>query len=40
MDGGGSTALSINGTVVNKPSGGEERPVPTHFIIYDDQKTE
>ncbi len=40
MDGGGSTALSINGKVVNKPSGGEERPVPTHFLIYDDQKTE
>ena len=46
MDGGGSTALSINGKVVNTPSGGssqafgEERPVPTHFVIYDDQKTE
>ena len=38
MDGGGSTAMSINGTVVNKPSGGSERAVPTHFLIFDDKK--
>ena len=38
MDGGGSTALSINGKVVNTPSGGEERAVPTHFLIFDDNK--
>lgn len=38
MDGGGSTAISINGKVYNKPSGGHERAVPTHFLIFDDHK--
>lgn len=38
MDGGGSTAMSINGKVVNTPSGGSEREVPTHFLIFDDKK--
>ena len=38
MDGGGSTTLSINGSVVNKPSGGSERTLPTHILVFDDQK--
>lgn len=38
MDGGGSTTLSINGTVMNKPSGGSERTLPTHILVFDDQK--
>lgn len=38
MDGGGSTAISINGKVYNKPSGGSERAVPTHFLVFDDKK--
>lgn len=38
MDGGGSTTLSINGTVMNTPSGGSERTLPTHILVFDDQK--
>lgn len=38
MDGGGSTTLSINGTVMNKPSGGSERTLPTHILVFDNQK--
>lgn len=38
MDGGGSTTLSVNGKVMNKPSGGSERTLPTHILVFDDQK--
>ena len=38
MDGGGSTTLCINGKVVNTPSGGTERTLPTFFVLYDDKK--
>lgn len=34
LDGGGSTSLVLNGRVVNKPSDGNLRPVPTHFLFF------
>lgn len=34
LDGGGSTSLVLNGRVVNKPSDGSLRPVPTHFLFF------
>ncbi|AWB43984.1 exopolysaccharide biosynthesis protein [Paenibacillus sp. CAA11] len=34
LDGGGSTSLILNGRVVNHPSDGALRPVPTHFLFY------
>ncbi|GAB6988398.1 hypothetical protein JCM16418A_04480 [Paenibacillus pini] len=34
LDGGGSSSLILNGRVVNKPSDGNLRPVPTHFVFY------
>ncbi|MEC4567037.1 phosphodiester glycosidase family protein [Paenibacillus sp. CMAA1739] len=34
LDGGGSSSLILNGRVVNKPSDGNLRPVPTHFLFY------
>ncbi|MEF2966876.1 phosphodiester glycosidase family protein [Paenibacillus sp. M1] len=34
LDGGGSSSLVVNGRVVNKPSDGQLRPVPTHFLFF------
>jgi len=34
LDGGGSTSLVFNGRVVNKPSDGELRKLPTHFLFF------
>lgn len=34
LDGGGSSSLVFNGKVVNSPSDGELRPVPTHFLFF------
>jgi len=34
LDGGGSSSLIVNGRVVNNPSDGSLRPVPTHFLFY------
>ncbi|MDR0268759.1 phosphodiester glycosidase family protein [Paenibacillus sp.] len=34
LDGGGSSSLIVNGKVVNHPSDGSLRPVPTHFLFY------
>lgn len=34
LDGGGSSSLILNGRVVNHPSDGNLRPVPTNFIFY------
>jgi exopolysaccharide biosynthesis protein len=34
LDGGGSSSLILNGRVVNKPSDGNLRPVPTHFLFF------
>ncbi|MEC0180608.1 phosphodiester glycosidase family protein [Paenibacillus peoriae] len=34
LDGGGSSSLILNGRIVNKPSDGQLRPVPTHFLFY------
>ncbi|MCY9515212.1 phosphodiester glycosidase family protein [Paenibacillus apiarius] len=34
LDGGGSSTLVFNGRVVNSPSDGELRPLPTHFLFF------
>ncbi|MGZ7441692.1 phosphodiester glycosidase family protein [Paenibacillus sp. TH7-28] len=34
LDGGGSSSLIVNGRVVNSPSDGALRPVPTHFLFF------
>ncbi|WP_407669167.1 phosphodiester glycosidase family protein [Paenibacillus algicola] len=34
LDGGGSSSLILNGRVVNRPSDGQLRPVPTHFLFF------
>lgn len=34
LDGGGSSSLVVNGRVVNRPSDGALRPVPTHFLFF------
>lgn len=34
LDGGGSSSLVVNGRVVNSPSDGALRPVPTHFLFF------
>ncbi|WP_019638389.1 phosphodiester glycosidase family protein [Paenibacillus fonticola] len=34
LDGGGSSSLILNGKVINKPSDGQLRPVPTHFLFF------
>ncbi|KHF31959.1 hypothetical protein CM49_05826 [Paenibacillus sp. P1XP2] len=34
LDGGGSSSLIVNGRVVNHPSDGSLRPVPTHFLFF------
>ncbi|NIK77966.1 exopolysaccharide biosynthesis protein [Paenibacillus castaneae] len=34
LDGGGSSSLIFNGKVINKPSGGELRKLPTHFLFF------
>jgi hypothetical protein len=34
LDGGGSTTLVFNGEVINKPSDGHMRPLPTHFLFF------
>lgn len=34
LDGGGSTSLILNGRVINHPSDGSLRPVPTHFLFF------
>lgn len=34
LDGGGSSSLVVGGRVINKPSDGNLRPVPTHFLFY------
>ncbi len=34
LDGGGSSSLILNGRVVNNPSDGSLRPVPTHFLFF------
>lgn len=33
LDGGGSTAMSLRGSVTNSPSGGQERPVASMLIV-------
>ncbi len=33
LDGGGSTAMSVRGNVINRPSDGEERPVSTVLLV-------
>ena len=33
LDGGGSSEMVVNGRIVNVPSDGRERPVPTHLAI-------
>jgi hypothetical protein len=39
LDGGGSSAMCINGAVVNVPSDGAERPVINHLIVYEESNT-
>ncbi|MCU6339915.1 phosphodiester glycosidase family protein, partial [Enterobacter quasiroggenkampii] len=34
LDGGGSSTLVFNGRVVNAPSDGEMRSLPTHFLFF------
>ncbi|KAA8785222.1 phosphodiester glycosidase family protein [Paenibacillus amylolyticus] len=34
LDGGGSSSLILNNRVINNPSDGSLRPVPTHFLFY------
>ncbi len=34
LDGGGSSSLVVNGRVINHPSDGTLRPVPTHFLFF------
>ncbi|GGN92174.1 phosphodiester glycosidase family protein [Saccharibacillus kuerlensis] len=34
LDGGGSSSLVMNGRVVNRPSDGNLRPVPTNFLFF------
>jgi exopolysaccharide biosynthesis protein len=34
LDGGGSTTLVFNGQVINKPSDGRLRALPTHFLFF------
>ncbi|MNW40099.1 hypothetical protein D3C74_172050 [compost metagenome] len=34
LDGGGSSSLIFNGKVINSPSDGQLRPVPTHFLFF------
>lgn len=34
LDGGGSSSLVVNGEVINHPSDGQLRPVPTHFLFF------
>lgn len=34
LDGGGSSTLVVNGRVINNPSDGALRPVPTHFLFF------
>ncbi|MFD0960206.1 phosphodiester glycosidase family protein [Paenibacillus chungangensis] len=34
LDGGGSSSLVFNGTLVNKPSDGKLRKLPTHFLFF------
>ncbi|MEC0092972.1 phosphodiester glycosidase family protein [Paenibacillus macquariensis] len=34
LDGGGSSSLIFNGRVINKPSDGSLRPVPTNFLFF------
>ncbi|MNJ66948.1 hypothetical protein D3C77_630740 [compost metagenome] len=34
LDGGGSSSLVLNGKVINTPSDGQLRPVPTHFLFF------
>lgn len=34
LDGGGSSSLVFNGKVINNPSDGQLRPVPTHFLFF------
>src|SRR5690606_4566926 len=38
LDGGGSTALVINGILVNRPSDGSERRVPNALIVTSEEK--
>ncbi|QHW29812.1 phosphodiester glycosidase family protein [Paenibacillus rhizovicinus] len=35
LDGGGSSTLVFDGRVVNHPSDGQLRPVPTHFLFFE-----
>ncbi|OME76142.1 exopolysaccharide biosynthesis protein [Paenibacillus sp. FSL A5-0031] len=34
LDGGGSSSLIFNGRVINKPSDGQLRKLPTHFLLF------
>lgn len=34
LDGGGSSSLIVNDRIVNRPSDGSLRPVPTHFLFF------
>lgn len=35
LDGGGSSTLIVNGKLKNRPSDGEMRKLPTHFVFYE-----
>ncbi|MFC4103089.1 phosphodiester glycosidase family protein [Paenibacillus xanthanilyticus] len=35
LDGGGSSSLVFDGRIVNHPSDGQLRPLPTHFLFFD-----
>ncbi|EFM10581.1 exopolysaccharide biosynthesis protein [Paenibacillus curdlanolyticus YK9] len=35
LDGGGSSSLIFNGKIVNRPSDGQLRPLPTHFLFFE-----
>lgn len=34
LDGGGSSTLVFDGQVINRPSDGQQRPLPTHFLFF------
>jgi hypothetical protein len=35
LDGGGSSTMTVNGQVVNRPSDGAERPAVNHLLVYE-----
>ena len=40
LDGGGSTTMVVDGTVVNSPTDGRERPIADSLLVYSDDATE